>query len=135
MRLVSREDIRFPIKTDSGETIYEMVGAGPDSGETRHHSVAYVVVGPGNSVTRHYHWDSEETYYFLKGAPIMTVNGEELKPKPGQALLLHPGDRHELSNPNSDPVEFLAISGPAWVPTDTFAEEAQPVQPSRGGLD
>jgi mannose-6-phosphate isomerase-like protein (cupin superfamily) len=84
--------------------------------------VAYVVIPPGKSIGRHFHWDSEETYFILKGRPTLKVNGAEFEMGPAEACLMEPADRHELSNRTGEPVEFLAISGPPWTPSDTYRD-------------
>ena len=120
MRVVSKDDIKNPIKAPLGELIYEMIGSSEDTGDTSKHSLAYVVIPPNFSSPAHYHKVSEETYYVLKGAGRMIIGGNEFTLSPGQACLIMPGEIHQIFNDMEGDLEFLAICAPAWTPDDSF---------------
>jgi len=62
----------------------------------------------------HVHQDPrplEEVYYFLEGEGIMTVDGDEVPVKAGDAILVPPGANHGLLCTGTDPLKFLIIWG------------------------
>ncbi|MCB1120650.1 MAG: cupin domain-containing protein, partial [Verrucomicrobiae bacterium] len=61
-----------PIITPNGEIIYELTGRGVP-GTSDRHSIAFVILPPGNSTPNHYHPEDEESYYILKGKGHMNV--------------------------------------------------------------
>lgn len=98
----------------SGEVIYELIGKVHDKNVA--HSIALVEMKPGAFADQHYHPVIEESYYILKGHPLMVVDGEEKRLAPGQAILISPKSMHQIFNDTNEDVEFLAICAPAWVP-------------------
>ena len=118
MKLVSSDEIAEPLRTPSGEVIYELIGRA--SGEQSNHSLARIVIPPGKSSEPHFHKVSQETYYILAGEGLMQVDGVEFLARPGQACLIETGEIHQISNPGKDDLVFLAVCVPAWVPEDSF---------------
>lgn len=125
MHVLRKEDVKNPIHTPSGEVIVELVGRGENSGGTDKHSLAHVSIPSGKHVAPHYHKVSEETYFFLKGKGRMVVDDEERDVSAGDAVLIKPDQVHHLYNDGTDTLEFVAISGPAWVPDDSFFVDAK----------
>ena len=64
---------------------------------------------PGQSLGRHYHEEVEETFYFLKGAPKMAVEGETFRIRPGDVVRLAPGEKHDIINDSREPCEGIFI--------------------------
>ena len=64
---------------------------------------------PGETLGGHYHEEVEETFYFLRGAPKMIVNGEELRIRPGDAVRLDPEDTHDIINDTDEDVDAVFI--------------------------
>jgi len=120
MHVIRKENVKNPIHTPSGEVIVELVGRGEQSGRTEKQSVAHVTIPGGKNVAPHYHKVSEETYYFLKGKGRMVVDNEEREVSKGDAILIMPNQVHHLHNEGTENLEFIAVSGPAWVPNDSF---------------
>jgi mannose-6-phosphate isomerase-like protein (cupin superfamily) len=121
MRVVRKDDIEEPFLGPFGEKIYEMVGRREELGGTTKHSLAYVVIPAGKYSPAHYHKVSEETYYVLNGKARMIVDGNEFLLKPGQAFLIMPREVHQVFNDEGEiDLEFLALCGPAWDPSDSF---------------
>src|SRR5207244_1711928 len=87
---------------------------------TINHSLALVVIPPGKSSDAHYHKASEETYYILKGVGLMIVDKQQFRLQPGQACLINPFEIHRIFNDGDDDLEFLAVSAPAWISSDSF---------------
>lgn len=120
MHVLRKEDVENPIQTPSGEVIVELVGRDGNSGGSEKQSLAHVSIPSGKSVAPHYHKVSEETYFFLKGEGRMVVDDEERDVSEGDAVLIKPTQIHHLYNDGTETLEFVAISGPAWVPNDSF---------------
>ena len=59
----SKDKNENPIITPHGEIIYEIIGRVQERGETEQHSLAHVVIPPGNSSKAHFHKTCEESYY------------------------------------------------------------------------
>jgi len=109
-----------PFHTPSGEIIYELIGRDEAHGGVTRHSLAHVTIPPGKSSPSHYHQELEETYYILSGVGTMTINGQEFDLQPGQALLIEPGDVHQICNHEDEDLVFLAVCAPAWSAEDHF---------------
>ena len=125
MRVVRWQDIKEPFRGESGEVIYEMIGAPSPIGGTTHHNFVHVVIPPGKSSQAHYHRRAEETYYVLSGVGRMILDGREFNLTAGQACLIMPGQVHQIFNDQSFDLTFNAVSAPAWTPSDWFEAGAQ----------
>jgi len=118
MHIFHKKDVDSPLVTEHGEIIYELIGR--EVGEaTDRHSVAVVVIPPGKASLRHYHPETEESYFILKGQARMILDDEEAALAPGQAVLIQPPKPHKIINIGETDLEFLAICVPAWEPTNT----------------
>lgn len=120
MFINSKDQITSPLTQPLGETVFELVGGSPKSGEARLHSLAHIVIPPGKSSAKHYHKISEETYYILAGQGRMVVDGREYILMPGQACLICAPEVHQIFNDGAANLEFLAVCAPAWTPDDSF---------------
>ena len=107
-----------PLVTPSGEIIAEIVGVAV--GDNTNHSLARIVIPSGKSGSPHYHKDSQETYFILKGEGQMRVNDKCFTLLPGQACWIELGEIHQIHNRGETELVFLAICAPAWVPEDSF---------------
>ncbi|NTU81754.1 MAG: cupin domain-containing protein [Chloroflexales bacterium] len=119
MRIISKGDIKTPVRNSDGEIIYEMIGEPPELGGTKRHSLALIVLPPGRLSARHYHQASEETYFILHGTARIIIGAKEFMLRPGQACLIEPHERHEIFNDGPETLEFLAVSAPPWTPDDS----------------
>jgi mannose-6-phosphate isomerase-like protein (cupin superfamily) len=115
VRIVKKDDVKKPIRSPLGEVIYELIGASDETGATEKHSFAIITLPPGKSSAAHYHRESEETYYFLRGSARRVIDGKSFQLGPGQACLIEPYERHQIFNVSTDDVEFIAVCAPAWV--------------------
>lgn len=68
-----------------------------------------VVVPPGSHIPPHSHATSVEVYVVTRGACELTVNGERHEMRPGDVLLMEPGDVHALTNRGEDRFELLVF--------------------------
>jgi mannose-6-phosphate isomerase-like protein (cupin superfamily) len=61
--------------------------------------IARVIVPPGEVLTAHAHADMHELFIVLEGIARMVVDGTPHDLSEGEAIVLAPGESHELSNP------------------------------------
>lgn len=126
MHIYHQQAIHSPLVTAYGEVIYELVGRGV--GEiTEGHSVALVVIPPGKASLLHYHPETEESYFILKGQARMILGEEEAMMRPGQIVLIQAPKPHKIINAGEEDLEFLAFCAPAWEPANTVWLEAEAV--------
>ncbi len=119
MHISSIQDTGEPLHAPSGEIIYELVGASEATGGSKTHSVAVVIIPPGKSSDAHYHLVSEETYYILRGAARMVIDGHSFALRPGQVCLIRPGERHQIFNLGGEDLQFIAVCAPPWQAGDS----------------
>ena len=120
MHISSLSEIQNPLKNSQGETIYELVGNAARSGNATYHSLAVIVIPPGCSSEPHFHKVGEETYYILSGIARMQINEKEFTLSTGQACLIQPYERHQITNSEDEDLQFIAICAPAWTAADSF---------------
>jgi len=126
MHKMHRDDISAPLVKERGETVYELVGAPAHIGGAKTHSAAEIVIRPGGSSARHYHLQSEETYYILRGSGRLIVDGNEHPMDVGDTCLICPGEWHQIYNDSTEnELVLLAISAPPWVASDSVFDDPQ----------
>jgi mannose-6-phosphate isomerase-like protein (cupin superfamily) len=86
-------------------------------------SLAEEVLPAGKSVGRHYHLETEEVYYILRGAGLMTVGSETREVAGGDAVFIPRGAAHTLENTGQTPMTILLVCGPAYAYEDHHAGE------------
>ena len=118
MHIYQKQEIHSPLVTAHGEVIYEMIGRGVGEISERH-SVALVVIPPGKASLLHYHPETEESYFILKGQARMILGEEEAMMRPGQIVLIQAPKPHKIINTGAEDLEFLAFCVPAWEPSNT----------------
>ena len=116
MEIRSRDDAS-PFTTADGSTIRVLLDA--ETG-TRNQSLAEAWLEPGQATQRHYHARSEELYVLLEGEGEMEVDGERSRVGPGQAILIPPGARHQVTASADGPLRFLCCCAPPYSHDDTF---------------
>jgi mannose-6-phosphate isomerase-like protein (cupin superfamily) len=67
---------------------------------------------PGQSLGPHYHQEVEETFFFLKGDPLMIVEGMEHRVKQGDAFRLEAMEKHDIHNDTKEAIELVFIKAP-----------------------
>jgi mannose-6-phosphate isomerase-like protein (cupin superfamily) len=100
-----------PFTTKDGSTIRELH-------HTELQSLAEASLTAGQATERHYHRASEEIYFVLEGEGELEIDGERRKVTPGDAALIPPGARHEITAVG--PLRFLCCCSPAYSHDDTF---------------
>ena len=117
MEIRSRDDAT-PFTTADGSTIRVLLDA--QLGGTANQSLAEAWLEPGQATHRHYHARSEELYVLLEGEGEMEVDGERSRVAPGQAILIPPGARHQVTASADGPLRFLCCCAPPYSHDDTF---------------
>ena len=84
-------------------------------------SLAEETLPPGAAVTRHFHRETEEVYYVLAGAGVMTVGGSVREVAAGDAVYIPRGAEHTLENTGAAPMTILLVCGPAYSAADHHA--------------
>jgi mannose-6-phosphate isomerase-like protein (cupin superfamily) len=108
-----------PFTTADGSTIRVLLDA--ETAAARNQSLAEAELGPGQATARHYHAESEEIYFILKGQAEIEVDGDVRQVGPGDAILLPPGSWHRITAAD-DTVRFLCACAPPYRHEDTFFE-------------
>lgn len=71
--------------------------------------VQLFVAPPGAHIPPHYHRASVEVYVVRRGVCELVVNGEQYELRPGDVVLMEPGDVHELTNRGEEEFEVLVV--------------------------
>jgi len=64
---------------------------------------------PGQQLGLHFHNEVEETFYFPRGAPLMWIEGQEYRVRPGDAFRIEPRERHNIVKDTPAPVDTIFI--------------------------
>jgi len=97
--------------TKDGSTIRELQ-------HTRAQSLAEASLPAEASTQRHYHVRSEEIYFVLEGTGELEVDGDRRQVSPGDAALIPPCARHQITA--SSALRFLCCCAPPYADEDTF---------------
>jgi mannose-6-phosphate isomerase-like protein (cupin superfamily) len=104
-----------PFTAKDGSTIREL-----------HHtpvqSLAEATLEPGQATERHHHGRTEEIYLVTKGSGSLEVDGETRRVRPGDAILIQPGEWHTLENDGTSELTILCMCSPPYSDGDTFFE-------------
>jgi mannose-6-phosphate isomerase-like protein (cupin superfamily) len=117
VQIRSRDDAD-PFTTADGSTIRVLLDA--DTAGAANQSLAEAWLEPGQATQRHYHAASEELYVLLDGSGEMELDGERVAVGPGDAILIPPGARHQITAGAAAPLRFLCCCAPAYSHDDTF---------------
>jgi mannose-6-phosphate isomerase-like protein (cupin superfamily) len=106
-----------PIVSAHGEVVYELMGKA--AGGTTQHSLAHIEMPAGKGSLPHHHPEAEESYYILQGQARLIVDGETYTLSTGQSVAITPGMVHQILNDQDEPLHFLAVCAPAWIPDNS----------------
>ena len=101
--------------TKDGSTIRELH-------HTQVQSLAEATLEVEQATERHYHRNTEEIYFVLKGQGKLEVDGETSHMRPGDAALIPPGAWHTLENNGTSELRILCCCAPPYSHDDTFFE-------------
>lgn len=107
-----------PVDSGHGEIIYELFGT--SAGGSRAHSLAQIVIPPGQSSLKHYHPVAEESYSVLSGTARMEMVGETALLGPGDSIVITPPQVHQVFNVGQDDLVMLVVCAPAWTPDNSI---------------
>ncbi len=117
MEVVNRNRVK-PFITKDTAVIREILA--PRNSSLRNQSLAEAKVAPGRTTEEHYHQDSEEIYYILRGKGRMSLEGEAREVKAGDGIAIPPGSRHQIENIGTGELVFLCCCAPAYRHEDTL---------------
>jgi len=118
MKISKKTDFPKKISVPGGETIQEVLGL--VAGNVSSHSLAKIIIKPGNASSRHFHKYSEESYLILSGEATLDIDRHVFTLSPGEAVLIEPHEIHRISNQKDEDLVFIAVCVPAWTPDDSF---------------
>jgi len=107
--------------TKDGSEIRELLAY--RNSAVRHQSLAEARVPVGGSTREHIHSKAEEIYYITQGQGRMRIEAEEREVKPGDAIVIRPGQRHKLWNTGQEWLRLLCCCAPAYEHSDTLLTE------------
>ena len=116
MEVRSREEAE-PFTTLDGSTIRVLLDA--VAGGAANQSLAEAELGPGQQTQRHYHARTEEIYVLLEGGAEMEVEGDRAEIGIGDAILIPPDARHQITA-GEEGARFLCCCAPPYSDADTF---------------
>ena len=119
MRYIRKDQVEKPFENDTGERVYEMIGAPEELGASKYHSFGHTVIPPNCMSKLHYHPVAEETYYILKGQGRLVIDNVVFIVGPGDAVLVQQNEKHQIFNIGEEDLEFLVICAPAWEPDNS----------------
>jgi mannose-6-phosphate isomerase-like protein (cupin superfamily) len=85
----------------------------------RKQSLAEARLKPGAHTAPHYHPNTEEIYYILRGHGEMKIGEEIRSVGPQDAIAIPPGAVHTILNSGSEPLIFLCCCAPGYENEDT----------------
>jgi mannose-6-phosphate isomerase-like protein (cupin superfamily) len=88
----------------------------PRNSRAQQMSIADIIIPPGVTVREHHHKVIEEVYFVTGGEGYIRVNGVERLIKKGDAVVIRPGERHNIRNASSADLHLLVTCTPAWTP-------------------
>jgi len=76
-------------------------------------SIKQELMPPDTAEQLHYHEKANQFFFILSGRATFTVDGVEHDLKPHEGIEIKAGQKHFISNKNSDDLEFILYSQPA----------------------
>jgi mannose-6-phosphate isomerase-like protein (cupin superfamily) len=107
-----------PFTTKDGSTIRSILDSA--NAPVRKQSLAEATIPAGGATERHWHKESEEFYFILKGAGMMEIDGETRGVAVGDAILIPAGAWHQITA--TDDLQFLCCCAPPYRHEDTYFE-------------
>ncbi|HOZ86332.1 MAG TPA: cupin domain-containing protein [Bacteroidia bacterium] len=76
-------------------------------------SVKHEVMPPAAKENLHYHNESKQLFYMLKGEAAFYIDDETVLVKQGESVYIAPKQKHYIKNDSAATIEFLVISQPS----------------------
>ena len=89
---------------------------------TEAQSLAEATLEPDQATERHYHRETEEIYFVVKGSGDMEVEGEHRRIAVGEAVLIPARAWHSLHNNGTSELRILCCCVPPYSHSDTYFE-------------
>lgn len=105
----------------SGEKFQVAIGRHEQHGSSTNHTIAVVEIMPGASSDSHFHKEREESYYFISGSGKAYIGNESHDVCPGTLIYASPLEKHQFVNEGSEPLRYLVITAPGWIPQDSWS--------------
>ncbi len=83
-------------------------------------SLAEETLPTGACVGRHYHVETEEVYYIVRGAGVMTIDAGTRDVSAGDCIFIPRGAVHMLENTGAEAMTILLVCGPAYAIADHY---------------
>ena len=112
-------DDAAPFTTADGSTIRSLLDR--SNAPVANQSLAEASLPPGGATERHHHREAEEIYFLLEGEGTMEIDGETRTVGPGDAVLIPPGARHQITAGDAG-LRFLCACAPPYSHEDTFLD-------------
>lgn len=107
--------------TKDGSTIRELLAY--RNSVIRNQSLAEATIPVGGATAEHYHPQTEEIYYILKGSGKMKIGEEMRAVQPLDAIAIPPGASHKIWNTGPEDLVLLCCCAPAYEHEDTVLLE------------
>lgn len=111
MQIITLDDVQ-PFVGDDGAIVREL--ASPRNSSLTRHSLAEIRHPPGTASQEHFHTEAEEVYFVIDGLGGMRVDGETRTLKPGDVVVIAPGERHKVWQEGEGDLVLLVTCAPAY---------------------
>ncbi len=111
-----------PYHTKDTSLIRELLH--PNHSPVQSQSLAEATVPPGATTQAHFHPQSEEIYYVLRGSGELALDNEKSTVYAGDAVVIAPGTPHQIRNIGSEDLVFLCCCAPPYSHADTVLCES-----------
>jgi len=115
--ILTRCDEVQPYRTRDGSLIRELMH--PEVHGNQQVSVAEATIEPGAGTDLHIHHTSEEIYFVIQGAGIMTLGDEVFAIGRGDTVCINPKQPHRVENTGNLPLKILCCCAPSYSHDDT----------------
>jgi mannose-6-phosphate isomerase-like protein (cupin superfamily) len=81
----------------------------PEDFESSLHFLHELILEPGTTIGEHTHAGEEEIYFVVEGTGVMTVDGEQVPMKEGDAVLTKNRSTHSFIVTGTNPVKLFVV--------------------------
>lgn len=118
MKIARPNELKEVFTHPLGEQMFAMIDG--ENGGSKNHSLYYNKIPVGKCGPKAYHKVTEATYYIVSGQANLVVDGKDNALNAGDALLMLPGEVHQIFNSGKTELIYIAIDAPAWSFADTI---------------